>query len=152
MPRRYLQFTLLLVIAWSVFVLTHEGGHIIGGWLSGGTLAEADLLPWHLPHSRFAPDPHPLVTVWSGPLLGAILPVALALAIGRNWAWLIAYFCLLANGTYLAVAWVTGDRLLDTARLLDAGAWSISIVAYCALTISAGYVGFRRECVRLLTR
>ncbi len=131
--------------------MTHECGHIIGGWLGGATLIEADLLPWHLPHSLYQPDPIPLLTLWSGPIIGVILPAIFALVFRWNWTWFVANFCTLANGCYIATAWTSGDRFLDTPRLLDAGAWPVSILLYCAVTIGFGYFGFRTSCIRLLT-
>lgn len=130
---------------------THEMGHILGGWCCGATLRSFDLLPWHLPYSIFDPDPKPLVTLWSGPILGVVAPLSAALAIRRDWTWFVANFCVLANGAYLATAWISGDRYLDTPRLLEHGAHPITIGLYCALTISFGYLGFRRSCIRLLT-
>ena len=77
------------------------------------------------PDGAFEPDPRPLVTLWSGPVLGALAP--------------------------LAIAWATGDNLLGTARLLARGGRPATIAAYCLLAIGVGYVGFRRQCVRLLS-
>jgi hypothetical protein len=130
---------------------THETGHVVGGWISGGTLQEASLAPWGLPHSRFEPDPRPLVTLWSGPVLGVVGPLLVAVIVRRPAAWFVAHFCILANGCYLALAWMTGDNHLDTPRLLAAGCPIWVIVAYCLVTITGGYIGFRRACVRVLT-
>ncbi len=130
---------------------THESGHILAGWLCGATLQRADLLPWHLPYSIFDPDPRPLITLWGGPILGVLIPLAAALAIRQGWMWVIAHFCLLANGAYLATAWFSGDRFLDTPKLLDQGAHPATIVIYCICTIGFGYVGFRHECIRILS-
>lgn len=130
---------------------THESGHILGGWLCGGTLKDADLLPWHLPYSIFDPDPRPLITLWGGPILGVLIPLAAALTIRRGWMWFIAHFCILANGAYLATAWFSGDRYLDTPKLLDQGAHPATIMIYCILTIGFGYVGFRHDCIRILS-
>lgn len=147
---RSLQLAGLLVAAWCVMTVTHECGHLVGGWLGGGTLQQAELRPWRLPHSMFAPDPRPLLTLWCGPILGVLAPCGVALLVRRNWMWLIANFCLLANGLYLALAWLSGDRLLDTARLLDAGAWPASIAAYCVLTIGLGYWRLRANLFSIL--
>ena len=135
-------FAVLLVVAWFAMTLTHEIGHIVGGWCCGATLEKYSLFP--LPYSFFRPDPRPLVTTWSGPLIGATFPLAVAALIRRDECWFIAYFCLLANGVYLAVAWVTGDSQLDTAKLIQHGAHPVTIVLYCVLTIGFGYTGFRR--------
>ena len=129
---------------------THEMGHLVGGWCCGGTLKSADLLPWHLPFSIFAPDPMPLVTLWCGPILGVLVPLVIALIVRRDWMWFVANFCVLANGAYIATAWLSGDRYLDTTKLLEHGAHAVTIAIYCILTIGFGYVGFRRSCVRVL--
>jgi len=150
MLNRILPFALLLVVSWCVLIFTHESGHILGGWFCGGTLKNTDLLPWRLPYSLFDPDPRPLITLWCGPLLGAILPLAIALVLRRNWVWFIAHFCILANGVYLATAWLSGGRYLDTPKLLEHGAHPVTIVIYCMLTIGFGYFGFRQEALRIL--
>ena len=146
-----LNLAVLLVTSWCVMTFTHETGHVLGGWIGGGQLQQADLLPWHLPYSLFEPDPHPLLTLWCGPLLGVAVPLSLALVVRRHWMWFIAHFCLLANGAYLATAWFAGDSYLDTTKLLEHGAWPVTIILYCTLTIGVGYVGFRRACVELFS-
>jgi hypothetical protein len=148
--KRVLKFIALLVASWCVMTFSHELGHIICGCACGGTLTDADLLPWHLPYSFFEPDPRPLVTLWGGPILGVMIPVAIAFVIRTKWIWFIAYFCMLANGSYIATAWVSGDRYLDTPKMLEHGAHPISIAIYCLLTIGFGYVGFRRHCALVL--
>lgn len=151
LSNRFLRLTFLLLVSWCVMTTTHESGHVVGGWLSGGTLQEASLAPWGLPHSRFEPDPRPLVTLWAGPVLSVVVPLLIAVGVRRPAAWFVAHFCVLANGCYLALAWVTGDNLLDTPRLFAAGCPAWAVALYCLATISVGYVGFRRGCVRVLT-
>lgn len=151
MVTRIICFVLLTAASWTVMTFTHEMGHILGGWSCGGKLRAVDILPWHLPYSIFDPDPKPLVTLWCGPILGVMVPLGIALLIQRHWTWYIAYFCLLANGVYLAMAWLSGDRYLDTPQMLEHGAHPLTIGLYCACTISLGYVGFRRSCIHALS-
>ena len=151
MLRRAVRFAILLAIAWCVMTFTHEAGHILVGWACGGRLVHAELAPWQLPHSHIDPDPRPLVTLWGGPILGILIPLSLASLLRYSVAGFVATFCLLANGSYLALAWITGDRHLDTARLLEHGSSPVLIGLYCLLTIDPGYIGFRRHCARLLT-
>ena len=147
--RPWIRLSALLAASWVVMTFTHELGHLIGGWCSGGTLISADLWPWHLPHSLFAPDPHPLVTLWGGPLLGVAIPVLAAGRLRQPSGWLIASACVLANGLYLATAWLSGDRYLDTPRLLEQGASPRLIGLYCALTVGSGYWAFRNAVLQL---
>lgn len=149
--KRWLKLIALLVVAWCVMVIAHECGHLIGGWFGGGKLQHVELRPWHLPHSLFVPDPKPLVTLWAGPLFGVGLPLVVALMVrglprAKLAAWFIADFCLLANGAYLAASWISGDRFLDTPRLLAAGASPVVIGAFCAAAIGIGYLRFRADC------
>lgn len=132
-------------------VTTHELGHLVGGWLGGASLKQFDLAPWRLPYTVHQPDPHPLLTLWMGPLFGSLAPIAAALLIRKSWAWFIADFCLLANGTYLAVAWVSGGPQLDTQRLLAAGTSPVLIALYCITSMTLGYVRFRNDCISCLT-
>ncbi len=150
--RRIVRFLLLLIATWTVMTFTHEMGHIIGGTCCGGVLKSADLLPWHLPYSIFDPDPFPLVTLWAGLLIGVLVPVVFAVIFQRDGMWFIANFCVLANGAYIATAWFSGDRYLDTPKLLEHGASPITIAVYCLLTIGFGYVGFRRSCISALSK
>lgn len=150
MVQRSIRLIFLLLVSWVVMVFTHEVGHIAGGLCSGGVLESADLLPWHLPYSVFSPDPYPRVTLWSGLLVGVVIPLGLAIAIRRDWMWFVASFCVLANGMYIATAWVSGDSALDTARLLAHGASPLTLGIYCMLTIGWGYVRFRRACIAVL--
>ncbi|QDV25459.1 hypothetical protein [Aureliella helgolandensis] len=148
---RIAKFLILLILAWCTMTTLHEFGHIVSGWACGGTLQSVSLVPWSLPYSIFEPDPWPLFTLWGGPIVGSLLPVMLALIVRQPWSAFIAYFCLLSNGAYLATAWMTGDRYLDTTKLLDHGAPPLAIAAFCGLTISVGYLGFRRQCIYWLS-
>ena len=147
---RWFKFAGLLPASWCVMTTVHELGHIVCGLAGGAKLTSFDLWPWHLPYSLFEPDPHPLLTLWGGPIVGVVVPVALAAIVRVPSLWFIAYFCLLANGAYIATAWGVGDRYLDTPKLLEHGAHPVSIAIYCLVTIALGYVGFRKQCIAVL--
>lgn len=151
MNNRFVCFAWMLCISWVVMTFTHELGHIIGGWSGGATLLEFDMVPWRLPYSLHNPDPNPRLTLWSGPLFGVVAPLAIAAIIRRPLAWFVADFCLVANGVYLALAWLSGDRFLDTPRMLAVGTHPAWIAAYCIVTMSSGYVRFRADCIAYLS-
>lgn len=141
------RFASLLVVSWITMTLTHELGHVVGGWCGGASLISLELLPWRLPSSIHSPDPHPLLTLWSGPVLGVLVPILVAVLSRSRAMWFVADFCILANGSYLALAWMAGDPHLDTTRLFHSGASTLSVAAYCILTICLGYVRFRNDCI-----
>lgn len=140
----------LLMVSWCVMALCHETGHVIGGWLGGGTLVFLELRPWEIPQSQFDPDPCPLLTLWCGPLVGTAVPVGMWLLIRHPVLEFIAAFCVVANGLYLAASWASPDRFLDTPRLLTHGAHPLSIAGFCLATLTIGYPWLRQICWRLL--
>ncbi|MFG0266981.1 MAG: hypothetical protein ACF8AM_17805, partial [Rhodopirellula sp. JB055] len=88
---------------------------------------------------------------WSGPILGVLVPVLVALIVRWRPLWFVADFSILANGTYLALAWLAGDPHLDTPRLFHFGASNVSVAFYCVLTIGIGYARFRDDCITMLS-
>jgi len=50
----------------------------------------------------------------------------------------------------LALAWISGDRYLDTPKLLEHGASTWTITLYCLVTISIGYSGLKRSIQSIL--
>lgn len=141
---------LWLVAAWTVMVTTHELGHILGGCCSGASLREAELRPWRLPYSLFDPDPHPLVTLWSGPGLGILIPVTAALIFRHRRAWFIASFSVLANGLYLGLGLTTDDKWLDSVKMLEHGARPWHILFFSAACLGTAYRPFRSELMQML--
>lgn len=143
---------LLCVLSWVVMIVTHELGHVVGGWLGGAELKSLDLAPWRLPYSLHAPDPHPQLTLWCGPLVGVLVPLVMAQVVRHRYVDFVAHFCVLANGLYLACAWISGDRFLDTPRMLAAGVHPAWIALFSATTIVWGYMRFRADWLAIMLR
>ncbi|TWU42492.1 M50 family metallopeptidase [Novipirellula artificiosorum] len=137
-----------LLWCWTVMTLSHEVGHVIGGWASGAAITDLELRPWHLPHSLFQPDPHPIVTLWSGPILGCVVPCIAAAISRRDAWWLVAWFCVLANATYMLVGWFSGDAELDTTKMIQAGTPPWLLLAIWTTVLPVGYVKFRERLVQ----
>src|ERR1700722_19897665 len=66
-----------LLGSWLAMQAAHETGHVIGALLTGGKVATVVLHPLTISHSELIDNPHPLVVVWAGPLVGVTLPLAL---------------------------------------------------------------------------
>ena len=152
-PRTTRWATLGLLLAWSWFVMTvsHELGHVAGGWASGAELSVLEIRPWRLPYSLFAFDPQPLVTLWAGPILGCAGPLLVALAIRQPAVRFVAWFCMLANASYLLLGTLSNDPELDSQKLIKAGTPLYVILLFAGSILPFSYIAFRGRCVRLLT-
>ncbi len=149
--RKKLAILLLqFLTCWFAMVFFHEIGHLIGGWLTGAQLLRFDLTPWRLPYSIHYPNPHPQITLWSGPLLGIAIPFMVRICFRSTLTQMFLSLALLANGTYLLAGLWGNHTELDTQRLLATGTSSSTIAIYCLLTMVPGYLGLRRRCIEHL--
>jgi len=98
-----------VLLAWLLLQAVHEFGHVLGAWLTGGTVQRVVLHPLNISRTDVDPNPRPLMVVWAGPTFGALAPLAIwgIVAAARvPLAWLARFFagcCLIANGLYLGV-------------------------------------------------
>lgn len=141
-------FQVLLAISfaafsWLGFMVVHESGHILVGWVSGASLAHVTLHPLQVSWSAFVPNPHPQAVAWGGPVLGSLLPLAL-LAIARAFrapgSYLFQFFagfCLVANGAYMLID--TFERAGDAATLIREGAASWQIIMFGLVAAPLGF-------------
>lgn len=134
---------------WVLMLLTHELGHGLAAWLTGGEVVSTDLRPGALGHTLVEPNPHPHWVVWGGFLSGCLLPLGAWAAIHRavpriaGDLRLLVGFCLLANGAYLAAG--GGESLTDTGVLLSLG-WPYPVLIAIGLLLAIpGYLLCRRE-------
>ena len=106
-------------------MIVHELGHVLAAWLTGGGVERVVLHPLRLSRTDVAPNPHPHVVVWAGPLLGVLLPVGVWAACrmrGFAHAYLLRFFagfCLIANGVYLGMGGF--DHIGDAGDMLAHG-------------------------------
>lgn len=116
---------------WLVMLSVHELGHVICAWLSGGRIESMVIPLLGFSQTVLSHNPHPVFVAAGGSVWGALLPVALAVAVGRaarnsaapmlSWvrglAWAFAGFCCVANGAYLTVGgWLDGTDAADLRR------------------------------------
>src|SRR4051794_7181530 len=79
-----------LLLSWLGMMAVHELGHVLGAWVTGGTVAKVILHPLTISRTDLAHNPHPLYVVWAGPVVGVVLPL-LAWLIARAARWPEAY-------------------------------------------------------------
>jgi hypothetical protein len=133
----------LLYPAWLGMMAVHESGHVLHAWLSGGKVSHVSLPLLDFSRTDLSQNPHPQFVSWGGPIWGCIIPFAAWLLTGlftRNAVHqllqLFAGFCLIANGAYLGVGWIT--RVGDAGDLLRHGARVWDLIAFGGVTIEAG--------------
>jgi hypothetical protein len=114
-----------LALSWFAMMAVHESGHVLGAWLTGGSVATVVLHPLTISRTDLATNPQPLPVVWAGPIFGVAAPlIAWGTAhLVRVPFWYLlrffAGFCLIANGSYLGVG--SFDHVGDAGDLLRHG-------------------------------
>ncbi len=139
--RRFDQFLLIvtfLLASWLAMQDVHELGHVVGAWLTGGQVVQVVIHPLTISRTNLSYNPHALLVVWAGPVLGCLLPLIVwGVAAGLRWRWAYllrfwAGFCLIANGAYIAIG--SFDRIGDAGVMLRSGSppwllWAFGVVA-----------------------
>jgi hypothetical protein len=138
-----------LLGSWLGMQAVHESGHVLGAVLSGGRVGRVVLHPLTISRTDLSYNPRPLMVVWSGPVVGVLLPLAL-------WgvaAWLripgafvlrfFASFCLLANGLYIGVG--SWERVGDCGEMLRNGSKVWQLWLFGAVTTPIGIWLWHRQ-------
>ena len=131
-----------LGFSWLAMQAVHELGHVLGGKAGGGTVNKVVLYPTTISRTDVSPNPHPLLEVWSGAAVGAILPLAVFLVAavcrcpGLYLFRFFAGFCLVANGFYLGIGGVLA--LADAEELLMYGSSRWQLILFGIATVPLG--------------
>ncbi len=148
---RFPQVLLILTfipMCWLGMMAAHECGHVMAAICSGGTVTKIVLHPFAISRTDIDPNPHPLLVVWGGPLLGVLLPLGIwglfRLAqwpldfLPRFWAG----FCLIANGAYIGIG--SFDAIGDAREMLlhKTPLWSMWL--FGVLTVPCGFAVWHR--------
>jgi hypothetical protein len=133
----------MIPISWLGMMAVHETGHVLAALLTGGEVQRVILHPLVFSRTDVQPNPSPLFVVWAGPIVGVLLPAALAGVMA--WARIrVAYiftffagFCLLANGAYIGVGAFEGVG--DAGDMLRLGSPRWLLVAFGGVCAGAGF-------------
>jgi hypothetical protein len=129
--------------SWLGMQAVHELGHVLGAVLTGGEVATVVLYPLTISHTELIDNPHPLVVVWAGPLVGVLLPIviwgvlAVAGTTGAFVARFFAGFCLIANGAYIGVGSFFGAG--DCGEMLRQGSNVWVLRLFGAVAVPVGF-------------
>src|SRR4051812_23198633 len=115
MTRKTILLPVLLYAAWLVMMFVHEAGHVLHAWLSGGAVNRVHIPLVGFSQTFYSANPRPGFVAWGGPVWGCTIPLIL-LGLARVFrmpervpraAQFFAGFCLIANGAYLGVGWIS---------------------------------------------
>jgi hypothetical protein len=143
--RRFHQLLLILstlLASWLGLQAVHEFGHILAAWLTGGRVSGVVLHPLTISQTDLTENPHPLVVVWAGPMIGIAIPLLLwsvAAATCLPGAYLLRFFtafCLVANGLYIGLG--SFNQIGDCGEMLRHGSAPWQLWLFGAVTVPAG--------------
>lgn len=145
-----LLITTFLGFSWLAMQATHELGHVLAAYLTGGQVLKVVLWPLAFSRTDLTANPHPLAVVWSGPLVGIFLPIlsygiacALRLPGKYLFRW-FAGFCLIANGAYIGAGYWASDHA-DPWVMTTNGSPIWLLVLFGALTVPPGLFLWHRQ-------
>jgi hypothetical protein len=133
-----------LGLSWLVMQVVHELGHVVGAWLTDGTVERVVLHPLGISRTDLSINPQPRVVAWAGPVFGVAAPLIgwivwnfcrLPLAFLARF---FAGFCLLANGLYLGIGSFAGVG--DAGDIVRHGSPVWSLWLFGIVTAPAGLV------------
>ncbi len=127
--------------SWLAMQAVHELGHVAATLATGGTVENVVLHPLAMSRTEVGTNPHPVVQVWAGPVVGVLLPLLaylvawVARAPGLYLFRFFPGFCCVANGTYIAFG--PSDTGMDTEVMLLLGAsrWHLLLFGVPAITL-----------------
>ena len=132
----------LLPLCWLGMMAVHELGHVLGTWATGGTVTRVVLHPLTISRTDLSFNPRPLLVVWAGPIVGALLPLTvLGLFAVAKWpcVHLVRFFvgfCLIGNGAYIGVG--SFDAVGDAGDMLHHGSPAWLLWLFGVATIPLG--------------
>lgn len=133
-----------LISSWLGMQAVHELGHVLAAWMTGGEVTRVALHPLSISRTDVAHNAWPRTVVWAGPIVGALLPLAVWSAFARlRWPGryvlrFFAGFCLIANGLYIGLG--SFQNVGDCGTMLQNGAKMWQLWFFGIVTVPAGFL------------
>jgi hypothetical protein len=97
-------------LSWLGMMAIHELGHVVGAWATGARVISVSVPLLGFSQTIVHPNPHELLVVWGGPVVGTVIPAVIPLI------WLLRArvpdlllsspdFVAVANGSYIGLGW-----------------------------------------------
>jgi len=134
-------------------MLVHEFGHVLGAMATGGQVRRFVWHPLAFSRTDVMPNPMPMVVVWSGPMVGVLLPLMLAglsTYFKLQWTYLMQFFagfCSIANGAYISLGKI--NHVGDAGDMLRLGVPVWYMIIFGCVCIPVGLWLWHRASPRL---
>jgi hypothetical protein len=121
----------------------HELGHLLAAQATGGSVENVALHPFAISRTDFVDSRQPLLVIWSGPIIGVVLPCLLwvCASFGRVPGDFVlrffSGFCCVANGAYIGIGSFQG--IGDCGELLRHGAPLWQLWVFGLVTSISGF-------------
>lgn len=149
--KRTNQFILIatfIPFCWLAFMAVHELGHVVAANLTGGTVTKIVVHPLAISRTDVSPNLNPLAVVWTGPVLGVLLPLLFWGAVcsfqipGDYLARFFAEFCLIGNGAYIGVG--SFEQIGDAGDMLKNGSPIWTLWLFGIVSVAIGFLMWHR--------
>lgn len=130
--------------SWLSFLWSHEFGHVLGAWFTGGEVQRVFLHPLVFSRTDVSPNPSPFLVAWAGagfgPLIAAFALSTLLLVprVGFALYRSVLGFSFIANGSYIGLGVI--QPVGDTNDILDLGGPRWTLGFYGILALGIGFV------------
>lgn len=111
--------------------------------MTGGRVARVVLHPLTISRTDVADNPHPLLVVWMGPIIGVVTPTLLwlcAALLRLRGTFVLRFFagvCCVANGLYISLGSI--DRIGDCGEMLRRGSPPWLLWLFGGVTVPFGF-------------
>jgi len=131
-----------LGFCWLGMQLVHEFGHVLGALCTGGEVEKVVAHPFTISRTDLSHNPHPLIVVWMGPVIGSVLPAAaffvarLLRSPGLYLFRFFAGFCLVTNGAYIGIG--SFQKVMDAGDMMRHGSPQWTLIVFGIAAVAAG--------------
>jgi hypothetical protein len=138
-----------LLSSWLAMQAVHEFGHVLGAWISGARVVRVVLYPLTISRTDIGLNPHPLLVVWAGPVIGILLPLAgwaIAARLRFRGSFLLRFFagfCCIANGLYIGLG--SFGAIGDCGEMLRHGTSRWQLWLFGAIVPPLGFLLWHRQ-------
>jgi hypothetical protein len=127
-----------LIAVWFGLLLTHEVGHVLHAWVSGGRVERVVVPLLGFSRTDVSTNPQPVLVAWGGFVWGGLLPLAMLGIANLSWKAAARGFRGFAAIAVLANAAYACSPVGDVEDIVRAGGSRWPLIVYALFTVPVG--------------